>query len=132
MVFLPIKPRYAIAIKNRDKKVEFRKAKFKNRETDYCIVYASSPLKKVIGYFRFREIDEGKPSNIWKKYNKIGAIDKKHFYEYFGNRDKAYAIKIEEFFPTETIDPKERIKGFSIPQSFRYLSVEETKLLLGT
>lgn len=131
MIFLPIRPKYAIAIKNRNKKVEFRKSKFKNLKTDYCIVYASSPLKKIIGYFRFKEIDEGKPSNIWKKYNKLGAIDEKDFYEYFRDRDKAYAIRIEEFFPTETINPKKKIEGFIVPQSFRYLSTEEAELLLG-
>jgi len=132
MIFLPIRPKYAIAIKKRNKKVEFRKYKFRNPKTDYCIVYASSPLRQIIGYFRFKEIDEGKPSNIWKKYNKLGAIDEKDFYKYFKNRNKAYAIKIEEFFPTEAIDPKQKIKGFSIPQSFRYLSTEETEFLLGT
>jgi predicted transcriptional regulator len=48
MILLPIKPKFAFSIESENKKVEFRKLNFKNRRSDICIVYASSPYKKII------------------------------------------------------------------------------------
>lgn len=130
MIFLPIKPEYAFAIKNKKKRVEFRKTLFRNRKNNYCIVYASNPYKKIVGYFKFKKIEEGTPSVIWKKYNKIGAIEKKDFNKYYENKNKAYAIKISKFFAIKDVDPLKKIEGFKIPQSFYYLSPDEVESLL--
>lgn len=130
MIFLPIKPKYALAIKDRKKKVEFRKVPFRNIKKKYCIVYASSPYKKVVGYFRFKKIEEGTPRAIWNKYKEVGVIEKDNFDRYFKNKDRAYAIEINKFFPVREINPLEKIEGFKIPQSFSYLSLEEVQLIL--
>lgn len=130
MIFLPIKPDYAFAIKNGEKKVEFRKVPFRNRTTNKCVVYASSPYKKIIGYFCFEQIDEGSPSKIWEKYKSIGCIQKSDFDKYYQGTRKAYAIKISNFVASEKpIDPQKKIAHFSIPQSFKYLSVKEIQQL---
>jgi len=54
-VILSIKPEYAFKIFNGTKLFEFRKAIFKNPAVKKVIVYASSPVQRVIGEF---EIDE--------------------------------------------------------------------------
>ncbi|MFA6038692.1 MAG: hypothetical protein WCV62_01640 [Candidatus Peribacteraceae bacterium] len=130
MIFLPIKPKYALKIHQQQKLVEFRKVGFK-RASNICVVYASSPVKKIIGYFVIEEVTEGTPGMIWKKYSRQGCISKAEFYEYFASCEKAFAIKIKSYHALEEeIDPRERIQDFHIPQSFRYLSDSEQKHLI--
>ncbi|MCK5471904.1 hypothetical protein KAI54_01825 [Candidatus Gracilibacteria bacterium] len=132
MIFLSIKPRYAEAIKRREKFVEFRKKTFNRSDVKYCVVYASSPQQKVIGYFKIKCIVRASPKNLWQKYRKLGAISKKEFDLYFRGKKEAYAIIIAKFEPLENpIAPRERIKNFNIPQSFCYLSEKESFSLLG-
>ena len=50
-VVLSIKPEFAFKIFDGSKKFEFRKAIFKNNNVKSIIVYASSPVQKVIGEF---------------------------------------------------------------------------------
>ena len=131
MIFLPIKPEFAFAISSKKKKVEFRKVKFKKQDIKYCLVYASSPYKKVIGYFEIEKVDEESPSKAWKKYQAVGQISKKKFEEYYKDSEVAYVIKIKKFFELKQhVDPKEKIKDFEIPQSFKYLSEQELESLL--
>ena len=53
-VVLSIKPEFANKIFDGSKKFEFRKVIFKNEKIKTVIVYASSPVQKVIGGFKSR------------------------------------------------------------------------------
>lgn len=128
MIFLPIKPEYAFAIQEGRKKVEFRKSPFRRKDVGRCIVYVSSPHKRVIGYFEFDDIDEGKPNEIWKRYRSVAGICKKDYEEYYEKSDKAYAIIIKKFILfEEPIIPREKIENFRIPQSFCYLEDRQVR-----
>lgn len=131
VILLPIKPKYALAIKDLKKKVEFRKIRFKNELIKSCLVYASHPLKRIIGYFEFTTITEGHPREIWEKYSKLGGITKKDFFSYYKGSKRAYAIKIDKFVPfIEPINPFQKIDNFKVPQSFKYLSEDKLNTLL--
>ena len=122
MIFLPIKPEYALAIQEGRKKVEFRKIAFKRKDVGRCIVYVSSPYKRVIGYFEFDKIDEGSPREIWEKYKEVAGVCKEDYEEYYRRSEKAFAIIINKFvLLEEPISPQEKIENFRIPQSFCYL-----------
>lgn len=129
MILLPIKPKYAFAIMNKEKKVEFRKANFKNRDSEICIVYASSPYKKLIGYFMIKNILEEDTKFIWKKYSEIGWVKKEDLDSYYLWKDKGFVIEIADFIPFSShISPKEILKDFKAPQSFKYLNEKEREL----
>ena len=120
-VLLSIKPQFAVKIFDGTKKFEFRKSIFKNSKINTVVVYASSPMQKVIGEFTFDEIMEENPEVLWKKTKKHSGITKEFFDEYFFNRDKAFAIRVKETnqykIPMDLID-------FDLnfaPQSFVYL-----------
>jgi len=120
-VFLPIKPKYAFSILEGKKKVEFRKVKF-NKDVKYVIIYASSPYKKVIGYFKLKKIVSGNPRMIWEKYKDVGCIEKLDFFEYYKDQKIAYAIEINKVKKLKShIEPSKAVKNFKIPQSFSYL-----------
>lgn len=120
-VLLSIKPQFAIKIFDGTKKFEFRKTVFKNSNINTVIVYASSPMQKVIGEFTIDEIMEEEPETLWEMTQKHSGISKEFFDEYFLNRDRAFAIKVKDIIRYK--EPKELI-DFDLsfaPQSYVYL-----------
>ena len=71
-VLLSIKPEFALKIFNGSKKYEYRRAIFKNREVSIVIVYASDPIKRVIGEFEIEDILYDEPQLLWLKTKKLG------------------------------------------------------------
>lgn len=103
------------------KKVEFRKKIFK-KPVDKVFVYSSSPEKKIIGFFTIGEIVKDSPERLWEKFNKVGGISKKDFFEYYKNVETGFSIGVdtyEEF--DEGVDPADFFEKFCAPQSYIYL-----------
>lgn len=120
-VLLSIKPKYAFKIFEGTKKYEFRKVIFKRPNIKTIVVYASSPVKKVIGEFEIDDILMSTPEQIWQKTKKKSGISEEFFYEYFSNKETAYAIKIKKTTKYEKpLDLKEEFDLYP-PQSFAYL-----------
>lgn len=120
-VLLSIKPQFAVKIFDGTKKFEFRKSIFKNSKINTVVVYASSPMQKVIGEFTFDEIMEENPEVLWEKTKKHSGITKEFFDEYFFNREKAFAIRVKETNQYKTpMDLIDFDLNFA-PQSFVYL-----------
>ena len=120
-ILLSIKPQFALKIYDGTKKFEFRKNIFKNSNINTVVVYASSPMQKVIGEFTIDEIMEEEPETLWEMTKKHSGITKDFFDEYFYNRNRAFAIKVKDI--TRYKEPKDLI-DFDLnfaPQSFVYL-----------
>jgi len=121
---LSIKPKFAHKIFDGSKLYEFRKALFKKTGIKKVIVYASSPVQKVIGEFEIEEILSSHPNHIWEQTQDFSGIEKDFFDEYFNGREIAHAIKIK----TTTLyeEPLSLIDNFQIkypPQSFAYVNL---------
>ena len=93
-VLLSIKPEFAEKIFDGTKKYEFRKSIFKNTNVKTVIVYASSPVQKVIGEFTIDRILNDDLSTIWNETERHAGITHDFYMSYFANKEKAYAIKI--------------------------------------
>ena len=120
-VILSIRPEYCEEIKNGNKKYEFRKRIFRYRETvDFVFMYSTSPVKKIVGVFTIESIIEDNPRKLWEKFKDFSCVEEEKFFEYFGRREKGFAIKIKEVKTFKPIDPKKLIPDFSPPQSFCY------------
>lgn len=120
-VLLSIKPEYAEKIFNGTKKYEFRRAVFKNQDVKTIVVYASSPVQRVIGEFEIEKILNYDLHQLWQKTKEFSGISEDFFYEYFSNKERGYAIKIKE---TKLYDRSLNLKdefNASPPQSFMYL-----------
>lgn len=94
-VLLSIKPEFAFKIFEGKKKFEFRKVIFKNLNVKTVVVYASSPVQRVIGEFEIENILSSDPAEIWRQTKKYSGISEDFFYEYFADRKIAHAIKIK-------------------------------------
>ena len=120
-VLLSIKPEYAFKIFEGTKKYEFRKAIFKRPNIKTVVVYASSPVQKVIGEFEIDEILSATPQKIWEKTKNTSGISEKYFYDYFIDKEVAYAIKIKKVKQYKKYFDLKQKYNLSAPQSFAYL-----------
>jgi len=120
-VLLSIKPEFAKLIFDGTKKFEFRRTIFKNKKVTTVVVYASSPLQKVIGEFEIETIINDRVDNLWSITKNFAGIDEAYFYQYFAEKENGFAIKIKKTkrYP-KPLCLKEDFKLFP-PQSFLYL-----------
>jgi predicted transcriptional regulator len=120
-VILSIKPEFAEKIFEGTKKYEFRRAIFKNQQIEKVIVYASSPVKRIIGEFEIDQIISLDLLSLWNKTSAYSGITKDYFDEYFVNKEHGFAIKIKNikrYLNTKCIRADYNLIP---PQSFLYL-----------
>lgn len=121
-VLLSIKPEFAEKIFDGTKKYEFRRTVFKDPTVKTVVVYASSPVQKVIGEFEIESILNFELQTLWEKTKEFSGITEKYFFDYFGDKDKGYAIKVKKTRRyKEALCIKEDFKSYP-PQSFSYLA----------
>lgn len=121
-ILLSIKPEFAESILNGDKKFEFRKTIFRNKEVRAVIIYATMPVGKVIGEFEIEKVLSSQPDELWNMTKKYAGITRDFFDEYFSERDKGFAIEVKNPLRYDTPIPlNELIPGAVPPQSFRYI-----------
>lgn len=59
----------------------------------------------------------------------FAGIEKDEFFNYFGNRENGFAIKIQDLEIFENpIEPKDLIPNFNPPQSFYYIDEDIFKM----
>lgn len=66
------------------------------------VIYASSPIKKIIGDFYYEEILSMNPNILWEKTEMISGVNKSFFDEYFKDKDLANAFIIKEVIRYDT------------------------------
>jgi len=120
-VLLSIKPEFASKIFDGSKKYEYRRTIFKRGEVATVVVYASNPIRRVIGEFEIGEILHEEPEELWAQTCSHAGITKQRFMEYFMNRTKGYAIGIKETRKYETPLSLDEFMLSWPPQSFKYL-----------
>jgi len=120
-VLLSIKPEFAFKIFEGKKRFEFRKVIFKNPDVKTVVVYASSPIQRVIGEFDIDNILTSDPTEIWRLTKKYSGISEDFFYEYFADREIAHAIKIKNIKKYEQQLHLQENFNVVPPQSFVYL-----------
>ena len=120
-VLLSIKPEFALKIFDGSKRYEYRRSIFKRHAIKTVVVYASDPIKKVIGEFEIGEILCEEPQALWLKTGDEAGITRERFLDYFENSQKGYAIKVEEGKMYDPPIPLSELTALSPPQSFTYL-----------
>lgn len=93
-VLLSIKPEFAEKIFDGSKQYEFRRTIFKNPDIKKIVVYASSPVQKVIGEFEIEHIMKMDLNGLWEQTKTNSGISEEFFYKYFANKEEGFAIKI--------------------------------------
>lgn len=123
-VIISIRPEYANKIIDGEKKIELRR-KFPIQEIEggIALIYASSPIQKIIGHAIIKEVKKLSINELWKKYGKQACVTKDFFLDYFNGLDEGFALILDN--PIKLADPLDirRMESefcVSAPQSFRY------------
>lgn len=120
-VLLSIKPKFADLIFDGSKKYEFRKTIFKNPNVKTVVVYASSPMQKVIGEFEVETILRDAPANLWRETQNESGVSEDFFFNYFLDKEVAFAIKVKNTRLYERPLCLRSYYNISPPQSFCYV-----------
>ena len=120
-VLMSIKPEFANKIFDGTKEFEFRRSIFKDRRVKNVIVYASSPVQKVIGEFEIEDILDYDIETLWLETNHGSGISKEFFEQYFFNKEEGYAIKIKKTRKYRTPLCIKKDFNATPPQSFMYV-----------
>jgi len=122
-VLLSIKPEYAEKILSGEKKYEFRRTMFKNPTIKKVVIYASSPIQKVIGEFDIDCVLSLRLEELWNETHQHSGIEKGFYDQYFEGKDVGHAIKVKK---VKRYKSSQDLKHYNIkypPQSFMYLGV---------
>jgi len=93
MVLLPIRPEFADAILNGEKRIEFRKRPF-GRYVSYIVIYSTKPVSKMVGAFEVLGVEEDSPSRLWARYHDVSGISESSFFRYYADTPCGVAIRI--------------------------------------
>lgn len=120
-VLLSIKPEFVEKIFAGTKKYEFRKSLFKKSGVRYVVIYASAPIKRVVGEFEIDDILSDDVDVVWDRTKKYSGITKAFYNSYFQNRKTANAIQIGHITKYEETRPLSDYNIIQAPQSFCYI-----------
>ncbi len=119
-MLLSIKPEYVERILSGTKKYEFRKFRCRP-DIDTIIIYATSPVKKVIAEATIKSVLEGSPDSVWTHTRYLSGIEEQAYKSYYAKAEKAVAYELG--IVTKYDSPKS-LGDFGLsyaPQSFAYL-----------
>lgn len=119
-MLLSIKPEYVDKIVAGTKKYEFRKF-LCHEGIDTIVIYATAPVKKVVGEIALLDIIEGDVEHVWRKTRDFGGILEKDYKAYYEGRKVAIAYQLGE---VTLYDEPMELKDLGldyVPQSFAYI-----------
>lgn len=125
VALMAIHPRYAEAILDGCKHVEFRKRPLAS-DVRTVVIYATAPVKRVVGEFTVDRIVIASPEALWEVAGSVGGIDKPSYYGYYAASDTAIGILVGVArrypfgLPLHALNPEP-----AVPQSFAYLPADQ-------
>ena len=126
ILLLSLKPRFASSILDGTKTVELRRVAPTVQPGHIVLIYASSPVRQLVGTCRVVRLDVAPKSAIWERYRNQCGVTEAEYEAYFEGAEDAVAIVVDN--PCTLQEPpslatlRNRVAGFRPPQSFRYLS----------
>lgn len=125
-----VHPQWAHALMDGRKGVEFRKAGV-SPDIRIAIIYATSPVKQVVGWIEIEEVVFGSPRTLWRKFGSQGCIDRAQFMRYYAAAERGAAIVVKAAHPFTTPKPLGHIAGVvRPPQSFQYVPASVAAALM--
>ena len=129
-VLLSIRPEFVRRILEGTKTVELRRTKFA-RPVSQLVIYATSPVKRIVAIATLDKIISKEPSELWKQLGEETGISEDLYFSYFEGCDMAVGLLLEHVAVFQyAFPPEEATPGLGPPQSFRYLSEGEERAIL--
>lgn len=124
-LWLSVRPQYANQIVCGSKNVELRRVRPRVEPGSLVIVYATTPIKAIVGLFLLENVEEALPPNLWERVDGACGIDLETYRQYFLNSRRAVGLHVGTRWTLESPVNLKSIRtvwpGFMPPQSFRYV-----------
>lgn len=121
VALLSIHPKFAEAIMRGEKRVEFRR-RGPSADTAYVVVYATAPVRRIVGWFRVASVEARHPKALWRQFGGVGGIGQQEFAAYYHGARSGTAIAVAQVRRLEEPVALESLDGYATPpQSFRYV-----------
>lgn len=126
-ILLSIKPRFAEQILTGDKTVELRRVRPTLEPDELVLLYATSPISAIIGWFTVHAVVTQQLDQLWQTHGPQSSVSHDEFRFYFQGLDEGVAILVEKAFSLENpeVIDLEKLRqfypGFHPPQGFRYI-----------
>lgn len=121
IIMISTKPKYAdIILDNKEKNVFFYKVTPVNK-IERVLIYATDPVRGVVGEFDLDKIHVVAPSTAWSQHGAASCLTKKEFDKYFEGHEKAHALIAKK---TYRYSKPKKLNEFDIskgPSGFQYL-----------
>ena len=133
MFLISIHPKYVTAILSGAKTVECRKSAIGLSIGDTLMLYATAPVKAVLGRARVKDIHRDTPQRLWDQFAHRTCVTKEDFFAYYANAATATLIalsEVEQFAKPVLLSVlRDTQPGFSPPQTARRLGDDLQQLL---
>ena len=125
-IILSIHPCHIEKIFSGEKLYEYRK--IVPSDIQNIVVYATSPIKKIVAVIEVDKVISDTPESIWKQTSKYSGVTKEFFMSYFRGKEKAKAIKFKNVRKLGKPEPLSNIGIQHAPQSYFYIDDSHTSL----
>ena len=120
-LLMSIKPAYSTRIFDGTKKFELRRTAVRVTPGDRVVVYASSPIQAVVGWFTVKSVVRMRPSQLWNEHHAHFGVTAKDYFDYFEGKATAHAIEVSHVravSPVPLSILRRRMRHFRPPQSY--------------
>ncbi len=128
-LLLSIRPEYAQKILDGTKTAELRRVEPRLTKGDVVLVYASSPMKALLGGFTVDRVVDSRPRTLWRAVKDRAGITYSDFINYYSGASRGYGIFFKEFIPfakpiyLETL--RKQRPDFRPPQGYWYVTAHK-------
>ncbi len=132
-LLISIQPRFADLILSGAKSVELRRVRPRVSNGDLILLYASSPIRELVGVCTVAHVDIAPTSELWRRHGQNSGLQRAEFDSYFKGAARSVAISLQDaqriIEPRTLTELRKRLPGFVAPQSYRYISPESLRQL---
>lgn len=130
-ILISIHPPYVDKILAGDKRLEFRRV-WAARPVDSLVIYSTSPIQRIVAVANVVSVTKTSPTALWAlAKEKKGGVTRQLIYDYFAQKKFGFAVEIDNVIKLEhPLDPKGLFANFLAPQSFRYITASDYRMIL--
>jgi predicted transcriptional regulator len=131
---LSVRPRFAEALLSGSKTVEIRRRRVNLTGGAICLLYASTPVRALVGALSIEATDTDRPATLWDRWGENTGLSREEYENYLEGSDRACAIIVSAtvVFPQaiQLAELRRRHSAFVTPQSYRFLGTSELSSIL--
>jgi len=132
-----MRPRFSDGILNGTKTVELRRTRPQVEAGDPVLIYATSPVKAIVGGFLVEDLLQSDPAELWAKVKGLAGVTEPEYEAYFSGTRTACVIRVTDPWRLRRPVYLEALQAhrpsFRPPRSYGYLPLDDglAALLIG-